>query len=138
VVRSGDRESVEKKVPILAANPGILEHLAGGKRSAVLQRSDGSWVSPLNRARRGETLRMFVTGIGPFNDAGPENHLIVGVNNRGAPLEFVNCQECSSGLVELGFNVPPETPSGAELSLSVAVVVAGKPIYSNASVFAVQ
>lgn len=138
IVRSGERESVEKNVPILAANPGILQHLAGGKRSAVLQRSDGSWVSPLNRARRGETLRMFVTGIGAFNDAGPENHLIVGVNNRGAPLEFVNCQECASGIVELGFKVPPETPSGAELALSVAVVVAGKPVYSNASVFAVQ
>ena len=137
-VRSGGHESVEKGVPILPANPGILQFFAAGKREAALLRPDGSWVSPSNRARRGETLRMFVTGIGPFNDAGPEYPLIMGVNNRGAPLEFVNCEECSSGIAELGFEVPQDTPAGDQISLSAAVVVAGKPVYSNPSVLAVQ
>jgi hypothetical protein len=64
--------------------------------------------------------------------------LIVGVNNRGAPLEFVNCEECSRGIAELGFQVPLDTPAGDQISLSAAVVVAGKPVYSNTSVLAVQ
>ncbi len=138
IVRSGDRESVEKRVPVLPANPGIFQFFAAGKRAAVLLRPDGSWVSPSNRARRGERLRMFVTGIGPFNDAGPECPLVVGVNGQGAPLEFVDCAECSSGIAEFGFQVPQDTPTGDQISLSTGVVVAGKPFYSNPTVFPVQ
>jgi uncharacterized protein (TIGR03437 family) len=138
VVRSGDHEAVERRVPVLPANPGILQLFAVGKRAAALLRPDGSWVSPRNRARRGETVRMFVTGIGPFNDAGPKDPIIVGVNDRGAPLEFVNCAECPSGIAELGFQVPQDTPAGDQIPLSAAVVVAGKNVYSNPSVIAVQ
>jgi uncharacterized protein (TIGR03437 family) len=138
IVRSGEHETVEDRVPVLPANPGIFQLFTAGKRAAALLRPDGSWVSSWNRARRGETLRMFVTGIGPFTDAGPESPLIVGVNDRGANLEFVNCGECSIGIAELGFQVPQETPAGNQISLSAAVVVAGKPVYSNTSVLAVQ
>ena len=81
---------------------------------------------------------MFVTGVGEFNNAGPKHALIVGVNDRGAPVEFVNCEECSSGILEVGFQVPPDTPPGDRVSLSIAVVIRGKPVYSNASTLAVQ
>ena len=138
VVRSGGHEAVERRVPVLPASPGILQLLAVGKRAAVLLRPDGSWVSPWNRARRGETVRMFVTGIGPFNDAGPEDPIVVGVNDRGAPLEFVNCAECPSGIAELGFQVPQDTPAGDQIPLSTGVVVGGQKIYSNRTVIAVQ
>jgi len=133
-IRREGQESVEKHFPVVSVNPGILQASAGGKRAGLLLRPDGSLVTPQNRARRGEVLRMFVTGFGPFNQAAPKNPLIVGVHDRGAPLEFVNCAECSSGILELGFQVPSDTPKGDQASLSVAVVVEGKPVYSNASV----
>lgn len=135
--RAGGHESVEKHVPVLPAYPGILQLYSAGRR-AVLLHPDGNWVSPWNRAHRGETLRMFVTGIGRIDQKGPENPIIVGVNDRGAPLEFVNCQECSRGIAELGFQVPQETPAGDHVSLSVAVVANGKTVYSMPSVLAVQ
>ena len=137
-IRLEGQEAVEKRVPIVVANPGIFQQLVGGKRMGVLLRADGSLVSPRNRARRGETLRMFMTGFGPHNDAGPRFPLIVGVHDRGAPLEFVNCAECSHGILELGFQIPADTPPGDHVSLSAAVVVDGKPVYSNPSVLAVQ
>jgi len=62
----------------------------------------------------------------------------VGVHDRGAPLEFVNCAECSRGILELGFQIPADTPPGDKVSLSAAVVVDGKPVYSNPSVVSVQ
>ncbi len=137
-VRLAGQQAVEKRVPVVAANPGIFQQLVGGKRTGAVLRPNGSLVSTRNRARRGEMLRMFVTGFGPFSDAAPKFPLIVGVHDRGAPLEFVNCAECSHGVLELGFQVPPDTPPGDQVSLSVAVVVQGKPVYSNPSALAVQ
>jgi uncharacterized protein (TIGR03437 family) len=137
-IRSEGQEAVEKRVPIVVASPGIFQQLVGGKRAGVVLRPDGSLVSARNRARRGETLRMFMTGFGPYNDAGPKFPLIVGVHDRGAPLEFVNCAECSRGILELGFQIPADTPPGDKVSLSAAVVVDGKPVYSNPSVVSVQ
>jgi len=138
LVRSGDHESIVKGVPVLPANPGIFQLAHRGKKAAVLLHPDGSLVSPENGALHGETLRMFVTGIGAVDANGPRFPMIVGVNNRGAALQAVNCAECLSGIAELHFEVPQEAPSGEDIPLSVGVVVNGKPVYSNNSIFAIR
>jgi len=137
-VRSGDHESIVKRVPVLPANPGIFELTHAGKKAAVLLHPDGSLVSPENGARQGEMLRMFVTGIGAVDANGPRFPLIVGVNARGAPLQSVNCAECLAGIAELRFEVPQEAPSGDEIPVSMAVVVNGKAVHSNTSSFAIR
>ena len=53
-------------MPVQAATPGIFETvMTDGTRRAVAIRPDGSFVSLQNPARRGEIIRVFVTGMGP-------------------------------------------------------------------------
>jgi uncharacterized protein (TIGR03437 family) len=138
MVRSGGNESKSMAVPVLPANPGILQMWWAGKRAAVLLHAGGDLVVPVNPARRGEILRMFLTGIGALSANGPRFPFIVGVNNRGAPLRAVDCAGCRNGIAELRFEVPQDAPSGGEIALSAAVLVNGKPVYSNTSAFAIQ
>jgi hypothetical protein len=43
-----------------------------------------------------------------------------------------------AGITEITFEVPPDTPSGPDINLSVAAVVDGQPTYSNKSLIPVQ
>ncbi len=53
-------------VAIQSASPGIFETvMSDGVRRAVMVRPDGSFVSLENPARRGEIIRVYVTGLGP-------------------------------------------------------------------------
>ncbi len=133
-VASGEEETV-LELPILPANPGIFQVPASdGELSGALLRPDDSVVSATNPARRGETIRMLVTGLGP-DPLGP---LIVGVNNRGAPVRWTKRGPPSVGVDIVAFDVPPEAPSGPRVPLSMAVVVDGKPVYSNDSKIAIE
>jgi uncharacterized protein (TIGR03437 family) len=138
VVRSGVNESKPQAFPVLPANPGILEMWWSGKRAALVLHANGDMVAPANPARRGEILRMFLTGAGAPGANGPQFPFIVGVNNRGAPLRGVNCAGCRGGIAELRFEVPQEAPTGDAIPLSAAVVVNAKPVFSNTSAFAVR
>ena len=58
--------SLPMDITVSPVSPGIFETvMSDGKTRAVLVRPDGSFVSLENPARRGETIRMFVTGSGP-------------------------------------------------------------------------
>ena len=138
IVRSAEFESKPKVFPVLPANPGILQMWQSGKRMAILRHSDGRLVTPGLPARRGEILRIFVTGIGALSANRPQFPFIIGVNNRGAPLRGVNCAGCREGIAELQFEIPQESPSGRDIALSVAVVANGTPVYSNASTLAIR
>jgi uncharacterized protein (TIGR03437 family) len=138
VVRSGENESKPQTVAVLPANPGILQMWWQGRKAALLMHAKGDLVVPSNPARRGETLRLLLTGAGAPTANGPRFPFVVGVNSRGAHVVSVNCSACGSGIAEVRFEVPPETPSGQAVALSAAVAVNGTPIYSNDSVFAVQ
>lgn len=52
-------------VPVLSASPGIFEYVAGSTKFAVALRADDSVVSPKNPAQPGDTIRVYVTGLGP-------------------------------------------------------------------------
>ena len=78
--------------------PGIFQTIAsGGQLIAVAVRLDGSYVSPSNPAQAGETIQIFVTGLGQTSPAlatgsagAPGQvlvgNVIVGLNNGGVPL----------------------------------------------------
>ena len=52
-------------VTVSAAEPGIFEYnVDPSTRIALAQRPDGTIVSPTNPAKAGETIRLYVTGIG--------------------------------------------------------------------------
>ena len=136
-------------MPVQAANPGIYETvMSDGVRRAVVIRPDGTFVSLANPARRGEVVRVFVTGLGPTipsvgtgslpvpgSDSLTSGQVIVGVNNAGARVVTSRKAPNLIGVSEVAFEVPSDAPTGNDIVLSVAVNVPGdsQTRFSNGS-----
>jgi uncharacterized protein (TIGR03437 family) len=141
-------------VSIQPASPGIFETvMSDGVSRAVMVRPDGSFVSLENPARRGEVIRVYVTGLGPAappvgtnaiaipgTDSLVLGLLIVGVNNSGARVVSARVAPTQIGIYEVTFQVDPTTPVGNNLVLSVGINPAdGSPTqFSNGSKIPVQ
>jgi uncharacterized protein (TIGR03437 family) len=146
--------------PVVAASPGIFETvMSDGIRRAVVVRPDGTFVSLQNPARRGENVRVFVTGLGPTSPAmvtgsvpvlGADSlalaQVIVGVNNGGTPVVTARVSPNLIGVYEVTFQVLSDALTGSDVVLSVAVNAPGEfkadgtPLtrYSNGSKLPVQ
>ncbi|MBI3278699.1 MAG: hypothetical protein HYZ57_02525, partial [Acidobacteria bacterium] len=147
---AGGGTTTLNNVPAVPFDPGIFEMIAGGQRIAVLVKDDGSVVTSDNPARRGDRLRLFITGIGQTSPGTATNRpgapgqtplapLIVGVNNAGVPLISAEPLTGVVGIFVLTFDVPADTPSGPQITLSVGVVGPdGNPVYSQGSSLPVQ
>ncbi len=120
---------------VRAAGPGIFESVqSDGVLRAVLEKADGSFVSPTNPARGGDVIRMFATGLGVTTPAvaGTDDlapigvtatvraQLIVGVNNAGAPLIDAQLSPDLMGVYTVDFLVPTSVPQGNNIVLSLA------------------
>ena len=122
-------------VPIQAASPGIFETpMSDGVRRAVAIRPDGTFVSLENPARRGEVIRIYVTGLGPTSpaittgslgvpgiDSLVSGEVIVGLQNSGVRVVSARAANNLIGLYEVSFQVPADAPAGNDLVLSVAL-----------------
>ncbi len=141
-------------MPVVSATPGIFQTpLTDGTFSAVIVRPDGSFASIQNPARRGETVRVYVTGLGPAapsvstgalpipgSDALLLGQIIIGVNNAGARIITSRVAPNLIGVSEIAFQVPNDAPTGTAVVLSVAVNVTGDPQtrFSQGTTFPVQ
>ena len=141
--------SATVSMPIQAATPGIFQTvMSDGTPRAVAFRPDGTFVSLQNPARRGETIRVYVTGMGPAvpavttgalpfagGDAMILGQVIVGVNNSGARLISARVSPNLIGVTEVAFQVPADAPTGNDVVLSVAVNAPsdGQTRFSNGS-----
>src|SRR5205823_263566 len=119
---------------IQTASPGIFETpMSDGIRRAVAVRPDGTFVSLENPARRGEIIRVYVTGLGPTAPAVGTNaipipgtdslvlgQVIVGVNNSGARVVSSRLAPTQIGIYEVAFEVDANAPTGNNIVLSVA------------------
>ena len=136
--------------PVVAASPGIFETvMSDGVRRAVVIRPDGSFVSLQNPARTGETVRVFVTGLGPAipavntgalpvpgADSLVQGSVIVGINNSGVTVFTSRVSPNLIGVFEVAFLVPSGSgaPTGNDVVLSVDVQFADKADhFSNGS-----
>ena len=136
-------------LPVQAATPGIFETSSSdGTRRAVAIRPDGSFVTLQNPARRGEIIRVFVTGMGPASpaivtgalpfagvDSLISGQVIVGVANAGARVVTSRVSPNLLGVYEIAFQVASDSPTGNDVVLSVAVNVPGDSAtrFSNGS-----
>jgi len=112
----------------------------------VIRAVDGSYVTPSNFARRGETYYIVVTGLGQVNPAALTNSagagqsvvlpVIVGVNNAGVAVVSAQYLPGFIGAYIVGFQIPINAPSGADQPLAVAVVVNGQLVFSNETLLA--
>jgi uncharacterized protein (TIGR03437 family) len=131
-------------IRVVAFQPGIFEELASdGRRYAVAIRPDGTQVGPNNRARRGEVIRLAVTGLGQAsprintNALGVANqnvtaNVFVGVNDAGARAGQVQYVAGQIGIYSVEIEIPLDTPTGAFQTIAVAVSPAsGDPIFAG-------
>jgi uncharacterized protein (TIGR03437 family) len=139
--------------PVVAASPGIFETvMSDGASRAVAIRPDGSFVSLQNPARTGETIRVYVTGLGPTapamvtgalpfagTDSLALGQVIVGVNNGGTAVFTSRASPNLIGVYEVAFQVPTGS-TGNDVVLSVAVNVPGDSAtrFSNGSKLPIQ
>jgi uncharacterized protein (TIGR03437 family) len=140
--------------PVVAASPGIFETaMSDGVHRAVVVRPDGTFVSLQNPARRGETVRVFATGLGATNplmvtgsvpvpgaDSLALAEIIVGVNNSGARVITSRVSPSLIGVFEITFQVPSDAPTGNDVVVNVAVNALGdtQTRFSNGSKLPIQ
>ena len=141
-------------VQVLPVAPGIFETaMSDNQRRAVLVKPDGTFVSLENPARKGEIIRMYVTGLGntvtpavATNSPGiPDTEsnvtdlgsIIVGVNNAGVRVVLAKYARDLIGVYEVAFEVPADVPAG-NLPLAIAVNFAGTFVFGNPSSIPVQ
>jgi uncharacterized protein (TIGR03437 family) len=146
--------SATVNMPVQSATPGIFQTvMSDGVARAVVIRPDGSFVTLQNPARRGETVRVFVTGLGPAappivtgavpvpgTDSLILGQVIVGVANGGTPVFTSRVSPNLIGVNEVSFQVPANATTGNDVVLSVAVNVPGdsQTRFSNASRLPIQ
>ncbi len=150
-VRVNGGSTTINNVPILSVQPGIFETAdANGRKYAIATRPDGSFVSPANPARKGESVRVYLTGLGQVSPATATNRagiagqsvlapLVVGVNNAGIPLDTAEYMPGVIGVYVITFTLPVDAPSGSSIPLSFAATGPdGNKVYSNTSNLAIQ
>jgi uncharacterized protein (TIGR03437 family) len=127
---------------------------------AVLVRPDGSFVSVANPAGRGETIRMFVTGLGQTtpalftnefdplvpdanNNLAPQDlpvnaSVVVGVNNGGVLVVSAKYAYGMVGIYEVDFQVPENTATGNNAPFAIAVYQGTNLLFGNPSLIPIQ
>lgn len=146
--------SATVNMPVQSATPGIFQTvMSDGVARAVVIRPDGSFVTLQNPARRGETVRVFVTSLGPAappiatgavpvpgTDSLILGQVIVGVANSGTPVFTSRVSPNLIGVNEVSFQVPANATTGNDVVLSVAVNVPNdsQTRFSNASKLPIQ
>lgn len=138
-------------VPVQAAAPGIFQTTySDGTIRAVVLRSDGSFATLLNPARLNETVRIYVTGLGPTfpvvgtgqvdnpgadlinadaKATGQVNVAITGAN--GVTVTSARLAANLIGVFEVAFTIPSTAPVGNSNVMSVGVVPAGSSTVFN-------
>lgn len=126
-------------VNVLPASPGIFQWTnPDGVARAVIERPDGSFVSNSNPARPGDTLTVFVTGLGavspqigtnglpiPNTPSTVNGTVIVGIQNQGVPVVSAQLSPELIGVYTVQFVVPNGAPQGDNVVFSVGVVPVG-------------
>jgi uncharacterized protein (TIGR03437 family) len=103
-------------------SPGIFFTAANNQDFAIAIRSDGSYVTAANPARRGENIMIFLTGLGatkPVAVTGTVGQgqavaapIVTGLNNVGIPSISAVLTPNLVGVYAVTFTVPATTTAG--------------------------
>ena len=126
-------------------SPGVFTNPAGGISDAAALHPDFSLVTPKSPAQIGETIAVYVTGLGAVfpgisdGAAGPSGQLsmttgTIAVNVDGLPatVSYAGLAPQLAGLYQINFVVPTGASSG-----EVTLGIAGPDSYSSESIIAV-
>jgi uncharacterized protein (TIGR03437 family) len=128
-----------------AASPGIFTVPSGGIGNGAILHSDFSLVTPANPAKVGETVQIFLTGLGATSpavkegSAGPTSPLATAVtpdvyiDNQPAKVVFAGLAPTLGGLYQLNVTIPSGVTSGSNVTIEiVAYDTSGNPVTDNA------
>ncbi len=163
VVSASGSPSAPFNVNVSTYSPGIFQSNdpADGVLRAVLIRPNGSFVSTQNPAQPGETIRMFVTGLGQTNPAlftdefdplvpTPGNDVLlpevlpvtasfaVGVDNGGVNVVSATYAYGMVGVYQVEFQVPQNAPPNNNAPFAIVVYQGTNSIYGNGSLIPIQ
>jgi uncharacterized protein (TIGR03437 family) len=160
VVTVNNTASAPFAVTVLPLSPGIFQFTdTDGKMRAVLVRQDGTFINLANPARPGDTLRMFVTGLGqttpalftdefdPLVEADNEwvpqflpvnAGVVVGVNNSGVLVVSAEYAYGMVGVYEVDFQVPENTATGNDAPFAIALYQGNQLLFGNPSLIPIQ
>ena len=126
VINNGRTASGEIQGPVVAALPGVF--VFGGDNAVAVRAADNSLITLNNPAAGGETVVLYVTGLGAVNPlvptgaATPSDQLrhaavqpTVTVGGVEAPVAFAGLTPGFVGLYQINFVVPPGVSGLAEL-----------------------
>jgi len=135
-------------VQVFQAQPGIFTYAGPNNKlyGAVIRAQDGSYVTPSNLARRGETYYLVATGLGQVNPPTLTNAagtgaqtvpsaVLVGVNNAGVPTNPAQYLQGSIGVYVVGFQIPAGAATGTDQPLALAIVINGQNVFGNQVLF---
>jgi uncharacterized protein (TIGR03437 family) len=132
VVRAGNQESNRVTVAVSRSSPGVYSLSQNGIGQAAMLKADFSVVSPANPARPGETILIYLTGLGaldpPIGDgaAAPTNALSrvtgnvnVYIGGQRATVSFAGAAPGFAGLYQVNAVIPPNAPTGSAVPLAI-------------------
>ncbi len=132
IVRLGNQESNRVTVPVTRSSPGIYTTSQNGIGSGAILKSDFTIVSAANAPRRGDTILIYLTGLGalnpPLNDgaAAPTTTLSrvtdsvnVYIGGQKATVSFAGAAPGFAGLYQLNVVIPASAPIGSAVPLAV-------------------
>lgn len=139
-------------VPVLPMQAGIFETAgADGRKYAVAVREDGSYVSQTNPARRGEKIRVFVTGLGQttpklttnapsLTNVGLSTPIVVTLGSNTFTTTTSEALAYLNGIYLVTFTVPQTSSTGTNVVFSLGVPAAdgASIITSNQSTLPIQ
>jgi uncharacterized protein (TIGR03437 family) len=120
-------------VQLLNAAPGIFEYyVSGSTLGAIAVRPDGSVVSPTNGAKAGETIEVYVTGLGPVLPTAKSNVPGMGEKTYFTPTVKLGDKDLASvtatyarngiGIYLVTFQIPSDQAASASVPLVIGVV----------------
>ncbi len=132
VVRNAGVESNRVTVAVARTSPGIYSQPQNGIGAGAILRQNNSLLTAANAARRGETIQIYLTGLGALNPpladgvAAPTATLNFVVDNVNvyiggikATVSFAGAAPGFAGLYQLNVVVPNTAPSGNAVPVAV-------------------
>lgn len=131
VVNNGQRSNTVE-LPLARTAPGIFTIPPAGTGPGALLHANFTLVDAASPAKRGETLLLFLTGLGPVTPsiqdgaAAPSNPLSLVnadiklyIGGRQATVLFKGLAPGLAGLYQINFTVPANAPIGSAIPLAV-------------------
>jgi uncharacterized protein (TIGR03437 family) len=125
-------------VPLAASSPGLFTLPQTGIGAAAILHADFSTVSPSSPAKRGETIQLYLTGLGATTPLTPDGEpapvrplsvttapiaIFAGSTLKPATVLYKGLAPTLAGLYQANFTIPADAPTGT-VGISVQTVEA--------------